>query len=378
MSKKSLSKENIFLLSLISDKSLQINENSSANSKLNWKYLLNISLKYGISPVFYQKLKNTSLKTQIPEDIFLKFKHSYLHTFSSNLKRYNEISSFLTELQNNKIRAILLKGGALAEIIYQDIGLRMMTDIDILVKVEDIEQAEKILKSLGFLQTTIYSSKLSHKLKLHHQISYKKNNLMIELHWNILASHHRFEVNINEFIENSKEISIQNKKSYIFSPENLLQHLSLHFSHHINTKEFRLSWLLDIYKVLQFYKEKIDWKYLYENSKKYGFAQIIFENLYLANKYLDAPVEKSFFNHFTQNSINFTFEENFLYFLYEPNKKLKLTANFSYLKKIKKIKGTHYKILYLWQELFPQKKFLKNQYKIENNFLFLIIIWFIL
>ncbi len=360
-----LSDENIFLLKVIS---VSQKENKKIiedliKKNLDWNYLLNNSLKFGVSPFFYKNLNY--LKKNIPDNIFSKFKLSYLHSFSSNLKRYNDALPFLKKLNEKNIHAILLKGGALAEIIYKDIALRMMTDIDILLEKNQIQKAEEILKKLGFKQITIYESSLTKELKLHHQISYKKNNTTIELHWDILSSHHKFSVNISEFIKNSKKIFIQKVPCFIFSVENLLQHLCVHLDHHININEFRLSWLVDIAEIVKFHKNEINWDYLKENSIKNKIEKPIFENLFLVKKYFNSYVPDIFFSNFENEKSNF--ENNFLFFLDNSNGKLIVKKNLSYYKKIKNIKSLKNKLKYIFAISFPGGNFLKKKYKFKKK-----------
>jgi hypothetical protein len=67
-----------------------------------------------------------------------------------NLLLYDELESVLGRLSERGIDTIALKGIVFAQTIYQDISERVLSDIDLLVKLPDFEGAKAVLLSLGY------------------------------------------------------------------------------------------------------------------------------------------------------------------------------------------------------------------------------------
>jgi hypothetical protein len=66
-----------------------------------------------------------------------------LYSALRNMRRCHELSKVLRILQNDGIPVIVLKGAALAEVVYGNIALRSMSDVDLLVKKGSIKSRGK-------------------------------------------------------------------------------------------------------------------------------------------------------------------------------------------------------------------------------------------
>jgi hypothetical protein len=63
---------------------------------------------------------------------------------------YRQLKEILIEFNKNNIPVILLKGAHLAQFVYGNIALRLMSDIDLLVKKEDLGCACAIIIKYGY------------------------------------------------------------------------------------------------------------------------------------------------------------------------------------------------------------------------------------
>jgi len=61
---------------------------------------------------------------------------------------YQELSDVLKQLQRGGIEVIVLKGAYLAKTVYQSEALRVIGDMDLLVKPADLSKAEKEMQNL--------------------------------------------------------------------------------------------------------------------------------------------------------------------------------------------------------------------------------------
>ena len=145
-----------------------------------------------IDPASYRLLPLVSrnpVLQDLNEPIFEKCKGIYRRTWVSNKFTWAKILSTLNQLLDGGVdELILLKGIAMILHFYRDFGVRVIGDIDILVKKEKVALACAILKSNGWLPnvprfdvTNIEHLKKWHALNFTHP-----SGLCIDLHWSFI------------------------------------------------------------------------------------------------------------------------------------------------------------------------------------------------
>ena len=133
-------------------------------------------------------------------------------TFARNMNLYHELSHVLTVLRHDDIPVIVLKGAHLAEIVYENIALRPMCDVDLLVKKEDLTRVQRKLLETGYSPFT--------------------NRLLLDIHWHLENSMTDLPVDMDMIWERAQPAFIAGVKVLVLSPEDLLLHLCLHLGFH--------------------------------------------------------------------------------------------------------------------------------------------------
>ena len=111
------------------------------------------------------------------------FKGSYKLHWYQNLMRFKKLENIISYFDDMNVEYLLIKGAALLIEYYEDIGLRTMNDIDILVPPNQAAQAHSLLLQAGGTpEIFVDFPKLS---RYRHSVGFHmKNNLTIDLHWN--------------------------------------------------------------------------------------------------------------------------------------------------------------------------------------------------
>ncbi|MDR0812316.1 MAG: nucleotidyltransferase family protein, partial [Paludibacter sp.] len=122
----------------------------------DWQQAEKLLIDNSAAQFLYRKLPFLSNKTLIPDSVFVNLKQAYLHTFRFNFALYDAFSEAMKKFDENGVKIIPLKGVYLAEKLYSDIGLRQMSDIDLLVQAKDAEKAMKILGEMGYVSDNYY------------------------------------------------------------------------------------------------------------------------------------------------------------------------------------------------------------------------------
>jgi hypothetical protein len=173
---------------------------------------------------------------------------------------YSDFSRVCSALSAEDIEVVALKGLHLAEIVYDDVGLRQMRDMDLLVRNEDLSRAQEVLFDMGYGPRVRPSVKEQCSGK-HHLVPFmKKGSAPVEIHRSIASSGSPFEVRNDGLWERTETGVIAGVSVRLLSPADLLLHLCLHASFQHRFLFFALKNICDIRETLRYYKEGTDWE----------------------------------------------------------------------------------------------------------------------
>jgi hypothetical protein len=261
---------------------------------LDWDYIFNRSKEESVYPFIYYHLNNSPYKDYIPNGILEQFKTAYYSNSLTNLRLYEEAKRIFKIFNEENIKAIVLKGIFLAENIYKNIALRPMTDVDILIKKEDLLKVNAILNSLGYSAgvncQAVLRQPFSYSLTFSPQASNEANSFCIDVHWHILSSTWLTgflsdKIDLERIWLQAEPVKIEDVDALTLSPAHLLLYLAQHgFAHSFK----RLIMLTDIIEIFRHYRNKVDWDILREEAERLQLVNILSYSLYFASRKLGA------------------------------------------------------------------------------------------
>lgn len=221
----------------------------------------------GLSGYVYSRgLKHPSLK----EDWLAQSAH--------NLLALNELKKLGIRCAAIHIAPGLLKGFALVDDVYADLGMRFTSDIDLYVLAKDRPSVEKILENLG------YSPLFEARWRANH---YKSNwqrqispgvHVEIELHTQVFASDERVSWHW-------LPASLQNFTK--LAPADMLVHLLGHLGHQHTFS--RLFWLVDLDNVVRRFPQ-LDWDRVFLLASNLRHSASASAGLWACQTFLGTPV----------------------------------------------------------------------------------------
>ena len=180
-------------------------EKQLKSTSIDWDAVVKVSTAHYVFPALYCNLKRADYLQYLPNELV-----SYMeHITDINRERNKQIISQANELNNvllaNNIIPIFLKGtGNLLAGIYEDIGERMVGDIDFIFSKEDYPKAIKVLREFGYSDVSKY--KYHFPLIEHYRRLQKENNsAAIEIHKELLLEKHINEFNYS-FVEKDSQV----------------------------------------------------------------------------------------------------------------------------------------------------------------------------
>ncbi len=121
------------------------------SGQIDWRQVVYQSSAQFVLPALYLNLKRNNLLSDLPEDLVAHFEEITNLNRERNqsiIKQLNNINALLNE---NGLKPVFLKGTAhLLDGLYEDIGERMIGDIDFLLEENEALQAFNILKENGY------------------------------------------------------------------------------------------------------------------------------------------------------------------------------------------------------------------------------------
>lgn len=277
-------KELSLILNLIKDFDGYLNEEQFKN--IDWDLFIELAIHHRIYPVLYLKLRNIN-NDYVPHFVIQALKKQYQRNTFQMLKLTAEMEQVNQSFYNNGIRLLFLKGPVLAKTLYGDISLRTSSDLDLLIPIERLRDAEKVLFKLGYEKEKDIENVLNDWTWRYHHVNYfhPQKGLKLEIHWRMHpgpGKEQRFE----ELWERKSVSTLTSSPVYFLGNEDLFLFLVSHGARHGWS---RLRWLMDIHQLLQL---DLDWQKIYQLLKLYSLFHIGGQSIYLSSQFFDSIVKE--------------------------------------------------------------------------------------
>lgn len=169
-------------------------------------------------------LAPTLLHANLPTSFTQMLTESIRLAEQTNIIMLLELTRFLDKLESAGCHTIVLKGAGLVQTIYHSIGDRIFADLDILVPLAKVEEAQMILEDLGYTAAKTAAS-IEYYTKYHfHQIMRSPLGITVEIHWNLTPPNSYYQFNLDRLIARAQIIDTPNGPIYIPSWTDQLLH----------------------------------------------------------------------------------------------------------------------------------------------------------
>jgi hypothetical protein len=335
----------------------------------DWETLTKNIIDRGIAPLLYKKLSLLSNQSLIPEQVQTKLQQAYFKTVSRSIVLYNAFRKVAEALTANGISVIVLKGVYLCEWLYQDIGLRQFSDIDLLVKKEDGEKCLAILDGMGFKPfDSSVTEFIGGQTEIVHHTPMVLNDVSVEIHIRLHRKSKNYAIKVNDFIQHAVPVTINKVQVKALNLNDLLIHLCVHLDKHFSSGNVQFTSFNDITNILTIHADEIDWVVFADACRIHACEELVFYYLILINKYFNAPIPETVvtkYSHLLKESD----EELFVKYLHGF---VITTYHVStHWQNIRQIDDFSSKAHYLLDLIFPPKKFMIQKYNVKNPSLYL-------
>jgi hypothetical protein len=249
----------------------------AAGAKTDWEDVLAQAKMHHLSPLLYTHLKAADVS--IPATVKQELRSRSMRHLVANRVRMRVLCDILSACDVAGIPVLVLKGAALAHIIYPDISLRPMSDLDLLVPASEAHRAQQVLADLGFevpplsgsmphhrhlTEVTLYVEGIPVTVEIHHKLcSDYFDSAFSYIRVAILGrqmKQNRTQTALDGLTGPPYPFTVDGLTAHTLGHEDALGYLCRHLVSHVNAWDFgRLIWMADIVSLAERFVAEIDW-----------------------------------------------------------------------------------------------------------------------
>lgn len=228
------------------DLGAEVSERLQRVDDREWKECLRCLAFHRVEAAIWSSLLELGLRDSVPPFVARTLHRAHLTSVIRTTAQMRSLSVVLTALGRYGIEPILLKGVALLNSLYPNIGARPCGDIDLLVEPADFPTADKVMTELGY--------------RLGEETADAKG--YVDRQGISFDMHHRFrlfdELDGGDLLDVVKPRFASVPTVSLFEPNALLVHLVFHLRGHRPGMGYLLAWILDIGLLLDRYRSRLD------------------------------------------------------------------------------------------------------------------------
>jgi hypothetical protein len=258
----------------------------------DWHVILRRVERWKLAPLVYTSLRQADPTGQVPDLVAERLRHLYRRQTVHWIDQRKVLRETLQRFSEAGVPAIVLKGAALATLVYPSPALRPTRKIDLLVRQSDAARVEALLKSMRDAPESEAEAGPDTHRGLGHRSRRRTSRGDVCTHFLNLRPADRLptaRIAIEDFWWRARPAQIESVAALVFSPEDLLLHIALdlafvdRFVGHART-------LCDIGQTCGRYGDAIDWSQVIAAASAYQTVKPLYYALRWARELVGAGV----------------------------------------------------------------------------------------
>lgn len=252
--------------------------------RIDWVYFIKLTRLYATAPLIYRHLQ--SFGKLIPEAVMQSLRGSAGFVFARNIKYFNNVKSLADMFNKEGLEVIFMKGVVFMIDLYREKGLRDFSDIDILIKQEDLAKVEKLVKRKGFKP---YNRRGIFNRYRSQRVYSLDGKLCLDIHLDLIGRkmHNRLiGINKKDLWSKKRKVSLEGTHLYALDTSHMLIYQSMHLA--MQHGFSGLKWYVDIHELVRSYK--INWAEVVRLAKSYRVARPLYYTLLFTRNMFATPI----------------------------------------------------------------------------------------
>ena len=267
-----MSRENEFILRFAIFafyKNKDFSELEELSRTCNWNYFTKRVIDLAVAPLLYSYLKDNKFPDFIPSKVIRSFEQSFYQVLTLNVLIKEKFRVITEELARKNISYIPLKGILLIN-QYQNLGIRQISDIDLLFKKSERELVLITFKALKFQVYYNVPKGVARVVNYPSPFKFVSGAIMVDYHEELHYQEHGYFLPINEIWLRSYQRKANAYERYL-SSEDFFLFQCLHLEKHLKVMETKLINFFDIMLIIE--KTTLDFKIIRDRITSYRCSQ---------------------------------------------------------------------------------------------------------
>lgn len=275
---------------------------------LGWGAVVFFAGLHSVAPLLHRHLKRFEGEITVPQEARQALLRLFHRAGYQNRQFSSALHDLLERFAIGGIPVIVLKGLSLVELVYGNLSLRPLIDINLLIPRENLEKARALLLQGGYFMRTLDPSR-GRLFSQFHLIKLNDFRVHLLLQWHPVNWPRVHAIDLRPFWEEAQPVRLSRRDALILSPVDLVLYLCLHPDRHgfLNIPalaledptefvfdewtENRLIRFADIHETIRHYQGVIDWEVLVERAKAGGIEGSVYASLRWVTELFGQPVE---------------------------------------------------------------------------------------
>jgi hypothetical protein len=257
----------------------------------DWRVIVRKAERLGLAPLVHASLRPAAASGRAPKQVVEHLRHLYHRDAIRSILLLEALRALLLRFAQAGVPVIVLKGTALAALVYPSPTLRPMERIDLLVQRRDLATVDELLRTMRYAPSSPIPESWP---DTHHNISYlgPEGFPLLKIYHHVLkpGSCTGIRIRIEDLWRRSRPARIPSVAALMFSHEDLLLHLALQLSKVDGGFVGHVGTLCDIGETCKRFGSAIDWNRLVTQAEAYKVGKYLYYALWLARDLLEGDV----------------------------------------------------------------------------------------
>jgi hypothetical protein len=240
-----------------------------AQGEIDWDYFFQKALQHRVMPGVCRTLWKVCPDT-VPPPILKKFRQHFSANAARNLFMSKELVRVLSLFERTRIQAIPYKGPVFAAAIYGNLAYRQFGDLDILVREQDYDRAQRVLVDEGFRRT------IEHEWETEFQD--EGGRIAVDLHRRLAPPEFAPLFDFDYLGSRLRPVTLAGASAFTLCPEDTLLALSIQIA---KDGRVQLSKLCDIAELLV--QDCVNMEQAIRAAKRLGASRMLLYAVQLTN-----------------------------------------------------------------------------------------------
>jgi hypothetical protein len=293
-----------FLLLCIGTKGVESKASVLAGwTEVQWNGLLREAEICGIPAYCYSRLREDLPDMRIPDGVDRRFRNHILRNASGNLRLFHDLEATIRTLRDEGIPVILLKGAYLATSVYRNTALRTMSDVDILVREDDLHGAVTRLFKAGFRPVHAGPAayiEWSARNRFHvipnakhfFDLVHPSWRVKLDVHTALAEDEKPFSIDMDGLWARATRVMNAELGALVLSPTDSLLYQCMHTSYH-HQFLFGLQPFCDVLEIVRRYRDELQWETVPSRASQWKVGRGVYATLSLSRETLGVPIPEN-------------------------------------------------------------------------------------